>query len=105
MSPWLRRCALCLLVFSLPAVAAPRHEDRRVARIRSSSPRPEAVEAEPAEAEAAPLAASTAEPGGVDLAGLLGMLTAIAATYVYARSQRPSPARVRVDGPAGPPPS
>lgn len=34
------------------------------------------------------VAASAADATGVDLAGLLGMLTALGVTYVYARGQR-----------------
>lgn|GEM_PF-4969316 len=34
------------------------------------------------------VAASAADATGVDLAGLLGMLTALGVTYVYGRGQR-----------------
>ena len=101
MSPLLRRCALLLFLVSLPVMAAPRFEDRRAARIRSSSPRAEPVE-QVQPSEAAPLAAVAADAGGVDLAGVLGMLTALAATYVYARSQRSDPGVSRRRGSAGP---
>jgi hypothetical protein len=96
----LRRCVFSLLLLSLPALAAPRYEDRRAARIRRSSPPPEPAEVEPA--EAAPMAAASADVGGVDLAGLLGMLTALAATYVYARGKRVAPESSRLRGSSGP---
>lgn len=89
MFPWLRRCALCLALLSLPAVAGPPpREDRRVARLRSSNPRPEPEEATVPAVEV--VAASAADAGRVDLAGFLGMLTALAVTYVFARRQRVS---------------
>jgi len=91
MSPLLRRCALCLVLLALPAVAGPPREDRRAARIRSSVARPEPVEGEPA--EATPIVAAAADAGGVDLAGFLGMLTALAVTFVYARGRRLSSER------------
>ena len=100
MSPLLRRCALSLLLLSFPALAAPRYEDRRAARIRRSSPPPEPVELEPADAP--PVVAAAADVGGVDLAGLLGMLTALAATYLYARGQRVAPGSSRLRGPSDP---
>ena len=84
----------------MPAEAAPPREDRRAARIRSSAARPVTDEPEVQPFEAAPLAAAAADAGGVDLAGLLGMLTALAATYVYARGHRQSPARSRVRPPS-----
>ncbi|HEY1906948.1 MAG TPA: hypothetical protein VGG91_12955 [Myxococcaceae bacterium] len=91
MSPRFRRFALCLVLVSLPAVAGPPREDRRAAaRIRSQSPRPEP---EVLPSEAAPLAAAAADAGGVDLAGLVGMLTALAVTFGYARGRRPLVAR------------
>ncbi len=100
MSPRLRPLALCLVVLvSLPAVAGPPREDRRAARIRQQNPRPEPVAEVPPE-EAAPIAAAAVDPGGVDLAGLLGMLTALAVTFGYARGRRPLVARQ----PARPPP-
>lgn len=37
------------------------------------------------------VAVTAPDAGQIDLAGLLGMLTALAATYVYARRQRVSP--------------
>jgi len=98
MSPWLRRCALCLGLLSLPALAGPPREDRRAARIRNPHPNPasrldeaEAPQVEPS--EAAPLAAAATDPGGIDLAGLLGMVAALSATFVYARGRRLSPIR------------
>ena len=86
MFPRLRRCALCLLLFSLPAVAGPPRDERRTARVRPSSPRPELTEVQPS--EAAPIAVAAVDSGGVDLAGFLGMLTALAVTFVYARGRR-----------------
>jgi hypothetical protein len=91
MCPWLRRCALCLVLLSLPALASPPREDRRAARIRNPNPRPEPAEVQPS--EAAPIAAAAADAGGIDLAGFLGMLTALAATFVYARGRRLSTVR------------
>jgi hypothetical protein len=98
MSLWLRRCALCVCLLSLPALAGPPREDRRSARIRNPHANPasrseetEAPQVEPS--EAAPLAAAAADPGGVDLAGLLGMVAALSATFVYARGRRLSPVR------------
>jgi len=98
MSPWLRRCALGLCLLSVPALAAPPREDRRAARIRNphANPRPEDAEAaQVAPSEAAPLAAAATDPGGVDLAGLLGMVAALSATFVYARGRRLSPVQTR----------
>jgi hypothetical protein len=89
MSPRPVRLALLFALLALPAVAGPPREDRRAARIRPSSVRSENPEVQPS--EAIPIAATAADASGVDLAGLLGMLTALAATYVYARSQRLSP--------------
>lgn len=87
MSPWLRRCALSLALLSLPAGAGPPpREDRRVARLRGSSPRPEREEAPVPAVEV--VAVSTVDAGQVELAGLLGMMTALAVTYVFARRQR-----------------
>lgn len=91
MSSWLRRCALCLVLLSLPALATPRRENVHAARIRASSTRPDPAEVPTA--EVTPIAAAAADAGGVDLAGLLGMLTALAVTYVYARGQRLTPER------------
>jgi hypothetical protein len=90
MSPRPARLTLVLALLSVPAVAAPPREDRHDARIRSTPVRPVAADAELPPSEAAPIAAAAADAGGVDLAGLLGMLTALAATYAYARGQRPS---------------
>ncbi len=86
MSPRLRRCALCLALLSLPAVAGPPREDRRAARVRPSSVRTEREEPAPAPAEV--VAASAVDASGVDLAGFLGMLAALTVTYVYARGRR-----------------
>jgi hypothetical protein len=99
MSPRFRSLALCLVLVSLPAVAGPPREDRRAARIRSQASRPEPVADVPPE-EAAPLAAAATDAGGVDLAGLLGLLGALAVTFGYARGRRPLVARQ----PARPPP-
>ena len=112
MSPWLRRCALSLVLLSLPALAGTPRVDRRAARIRNPHPdtmapaRPEATEPSDLEAPGtAPISASAVDPGGVDLAGLVGMITALAATAVYARGRRFSTARSpsRPPPPAGPP--
>jgi len=85
----------------LPALAAPPREDLRRARIRTAAPARSVVdEPELQPSEAAPVAAAAADAGGVDLAGLLGMLTALAAAYVYARGQRVSLARQSVQPPA-----
>ena len=86
MSPCLRRCALCLALLSLPAVAGTPREDRRAARVRPSNVRPEREEPGPASAEV--VAASAVDASGVDLAGFLGMLAALTVTYVYARGRR-----------------
>lgn len=86
MSPRLRRCALCLALLSLPAVAGPPREDRRAARVRPSSARPEREESGPASVDV--VAASAVDASGVDLAGFLGMLAALTVTYVYARGRR-----------------
>ncbi|HUM10296.1 MAG TPA: hypothetical protein VLT82_05025 [Myxococcaceae bacterium] len=99
MSPRLRRCAVCLLLLSLPAVGAPPREDRRAARIRASSSRPEPTVVQPSEAE--PIAAAAADAGGVDLAGFLGLLAALASTFVYARGRRLSAERSAAPPPAG----
>ena len=84
MSPALRRLVLGLSLLSVPALAAPAREDRRSARVRPVSPRPEPGELQPAE----PLVAAATDAVGVDLAGFLGMVTALGATFVYARSRR-----------------
>lgn len=97
MSARFRRSALCFVLLSLPAMAGPPREDRRAARIRSTTARPEPVEVQPS--EAAPIAAAAADAGRVDLAGFLGMVTALAATFVYARSRRIS----MVQAPSRPP--
>src|SRR5262249_55765675 len=86
------------VLLSLPVLAGPPRDDRRSARIRNPHPnpatRPEPVEASELEpSEAAPLAAAATDPGGIDLAGLLGMVAALAATFVYARGRRSAPAR------------
>ena len=101
MSPRSARLALLFVLLSLTAVAAPPRENRHSARIRSSPVvRPVAAEPEGPAAETAPVAAA-ASLGGVDLAGLLGMLAALAASYVYARGQRIAVAR----HPMRPPPA
>ena len=106
MSPRLRPCALAVVfvLLSLPALAGPPpREDRRAARIRTARPVP-AAEPEPAElhpAEAAPIAAAAADAGGIELAGFLGMLTAISASFVYARGRRLSGAPTRSRPPPG----
>jgi len=99
MSPGLRRCALFLVLLSVPALAAPAREDRRVARLRPQAARPEVAQVQPS--EAIPIAAAAADGGGVDLAGLLGMLTALTGTYVYARGQRIGMAARSVVRPSG----
>lgn len=99
MFPRLPRSALCFVLLSLPALAGPPREDRRAARIRASNPRPDPAELQPS--EAAPLAAAAADAGGVDLAGFLGMITALGATFVYARGRRFSSARGPVRPPSG----
>ena len=93
MSPRLRRCALAFVfvLLTLPVLASPPpREDRRAARTRTARPvlaaEPEPAEVQPA--EAAPLAAAAADAGGIELAGLLGMLTAISASFIYARGRR-----------------
>jgi hypothetical protein len=103
MSLRLRRCALCLALLSLPAVAGPPREDRRAARVRSSTARPEREE--PVAASADVVAASAVDASGVDLAGFLGMLAALTVTYVYARGRRLSLDRELVrSSPRLPPP-
>jgi len=99
MSPRLRRFALCLVLVSLPALAGPPREDRRAARIRSSNTRTGPTEVQPS--EATPIAVAAADAGGVDLAGFLGMLTALAGTFVYARSRRLSTVRSASRAPPG----
>ncbi len=51
--------------------------------------------------EAAPLAAAAADAGGVDLAGFLGLLAALASTFVYARGRRFSTERSAAPPPSG----
>src|SRR5215470_10934486 len=110
MSPHLCRCAVALVLVSVPALAAsaPPREDRRAARIRPARPAPAVEPApEPAEvppAEAAPIAAAAADAGGIELAGFLGMLTALSASFVYARGKRLSGASSRLRPPSGPGP-
>jgi hypothetical protein len=99
MFPLLRRCALCLVLLSLPAFAGPPREDHRAARIRASNPRPDPAEVQ--SSETVPIAAAAADAGGIDLAGFLGMITALGATFVYARGRRFSPARSPVRPPSG----
>ena len=101
------RLALFLAVLSLPAVAAPPRENRHAARLRSSNVAPPApTEPDVQPAESAPVATTAAAAGsGVDLAGLLGMLTALAASYVYARGHRMSVARQPVPTPSASLPS
>jgi hypothetical protein len=104
MFPRLRRCALALVLFSVPALAsAPPREDRRAARIRTarSTPAPEPEPAEVQPAEAAPIAVAAADAGGIELAGFLGMLTALSASFVYARGRRLSGASTRLRPPPG----
>jgi hypothetical protein len=96
MSSCFRLLALSFVLSSLPSLGAPpRDEHRAAARIRNPNPRPDPAEVQPS--EAAPLAAAAVDAGGVDLAGLVGMLAALGATFVYARgrrfSPRPSPLR------------
>ncbi len=96
----LRRCALCLAVLAaVPALAGPPREDRRSARIRAAPARPDTGEVQASEAQ--PIAAAAADAGGVDLAGFLGLLTALAVTWVYARGQRVAAARGLVRPPGG----
>lgn len=102
MPPSLRRCALCFALLSLPALAGTAREDRHAARLRAQSARPEGGEVQPS--EALPIAAAAADAGGVDLAGFLGILTALAATYVYARGQRVPAGRVVAPSTPGSPP-
>jgi hypothetical protein len=101
------RLALFFAVLSLPAVAAPPRENRHAARIRSTNvARPDLAEPEVQVAESAPVATAAAAAGsGVDLAGLLGMLTALAASYLYARGHRISLARQPVRPPSASLPS
>ena len=101
MSPCFRRFALSLVFLSLPVLAAPPRDEHRAAaaRIRTPNPRPDPAEVQPS--EAAPLAAAAADAGGVDLAGLLGMITALGATFVYARGRRFSPRPVPSRSPPG----
>src|SRR5262249_39520775 len=106
MFPSLRRCALCFVLLSLPALAGPPRDDRRAARIRNPHPNP-TTKSEPVEASelepsaAAPLAAAAAARGGFDRAGLLGLVAALGATSVYARGGRFPPVRA----PPQPPPA
>ena len=92
MSPRFRPVALCLVLVSLPAVAGPPREDRRAARVRAQPSRSEPVTEVPP-SEAVPLTTAAVDAGGVDLAGLLGMLAALAVTFGYARGRRPGVAR------------
>src|SRR5262245_9713132 len=108
MSPRLCRCALALVLFSVPVLAsAPPREDRRAARIRTArsipapAPEPESEPVEVHPAEAAPIAAAAADAGGIELAGFLGMLTALSASFVYARGRRLSGASSRLRRPPG----
>jgi hypothetical protein len=103
MSPCFRLLTLCLVVSSVPVLAAPPRDDHRAAaRIRTPNPRPDPAEVQPS--EAAPLAAAAVDAGGVDLAGLLGMITALGATFVYARGRRfsPRPSTIRPRSGLGP---
>jgi|KBSMisStandDraft_5_1062788.scaffolds.fasta_scaffold428292_2 hypothetical protein len=101
MSPCFRRFALSLVLLSLTALAAPPRDEHRAAaaRIRTPNPRSEPAEVQPS--EAAPIAAAVADAGGVDLAGLLGMITALGATFVYARGRRFSPRPMTTRRPPG----
>jgi hypothetical protein len=101
MSPCFRLLALSLVLVSLPALSAPPRDEHRAAaaRIRTPNPRPEPAEVQPS--EAAPIAAAAADAGGVDLAGLLGMIGALGATFVYARGRRFSPRTVTTRRPPG----
>ena len=101
MSHCLRLLALSLVILSLPVLAAPPRDEHRaaVARIRAPNPRPDPGEVQPS--EAGPLAAAAADAGGVDLAGLLGMIGALGATFVYARGRRFSPRPVTSRPPPG----
>ena len=103
MSPSFRCCAFVLVLLSVPAVAGPPREDRRAARLRAASVRPDPAEVQPS--EAAPIAAAAADASGIDLAGFLGMLTALTATFVYARGWRLSAGRAPARPPSviGPP--
>lgn len=98
MSLRLRRCALCLALLSLPVEAGPPREDRRAARLRPTPPRPEREETAAPPTDA--VAASAADASGVDQAGFLGMLAALAVTYVYARGRRLDPSLVRPSRPS-----
>ncbi len=51
--------------------------------------------------EAAPIAVAAADAGGIDLAGFLGMLTALSASFVYARGRRLAGAPSRSRPPPG----
>jgi hypothetical protein len=90
MSPCFRLLALCLVLVSLRALSAPPRDEHRAAaaRIRTPNPRPEPPRCS---LRGAPIAAAAADAGGVDLAGLLGMIGALGATFVYARGRRFSP--------------
>jgi hypothetical protein len=95
------RFALVLFLLSLPALAAPPRDEHRAAaaRIRTPNPRPDPAEVQPS--EAAPLSAAAVDAGGVDLAGLLGMIGALGATFVYARGRRFAPGPVTTRRPPG----
>lgn len=86
MSPRLRRCALCLVLFSLPALASPSRDDRHSARVRAPGLRPGSGEVPPSEAR--PIASAAASASKVELAGFLGLVAALALPFALARSRR-----------------